>query len=349
MNMHMPPTWMAPFLFVPGILWEAVLRIRNRLFESGMLTVHALPRPVISIGNMTLGGSGKTPLATHVARLVAQNAGTPVLLSRGYGRHSRRSCNIVPPDVPIALPACELGDEPALVRRSVPGVWLGIAADRFEAGIQIAARVSDAVFILDDGFQHRRLRRDLDLLVVDSTQPLESNLVFPRGSLREPVGELRRCHAVIINGGDGMDESPGGTIARIHPSARLFHCRQRIETTVPYPEWLAKRPAPGCCTGPVFLVAAIGNPLRFVRDVTVLGLEIRGSRFYRDHHTPRTEDWLACWGEARSSGARCLLTTEKDAIKIRKDPGVPLTVAVQSTRISENAAFEEMIRRAATA
>jgi tetraacyldisaccharide 4'-kinase len=348
MNMYMPPRWMAPLLFIPGILWEAVLRARNRLFESEALTVHALPRPVISIGNMTLGGSGKTPLAIYVARLVSQNAGTPVLLSRGYGRRSRLSCDIVPPDMPIVLPAHELGDEPTLVRRNIPGVWLGIAANRFEAGIQIAARVSDAVFILDDGFQHRRLRRNLDLVVVDSTQALEANLTFPRGSLREPIGGLRRCHAVIINDG-GDAGSLDKAIERIHPSAKVFHCQQRIETIVPYPEWLVAGPTPGYGPVPVFLVAAIGNPFRFRRDVAALGLEIRGARFYRDHFTPRPEDWLACWEEARSSGAQCLLTTEKDAVKIRSDPGMPLMVAVQATRVSEDAAFQAMIRCAATA
>ena len=349
MNMYMPPRWMAPFLFIPGIMWEATLRARNRLFESGTLTARTLPRPVISIGNLTLGGSGKTPLAIYVARLLTQMAATPVLLSRGYGRRSDQRCDIVPPEMLIALPGHELGDEPALVRRGVPGVWLGIAANRFEAGVEIAAKVPDAVFILDDGFQHRKLRRDLDLLVVDSTQPLETNRVFPRGSLREPIAELRRCHAVIINGTNGKAGSLEEIIERIHPLARVFRCQQRIETIVAYPEWLGARPDSGFDPAPVFLVAAIGNPLRFRRDVTALGIEVRGSRFYRDHFTPRPDDWRDCWGEARSSRAQWLLTTEKDAVKIRMDPGVPLMVAVQSTRMSESDAFHEMIRRAATA
>ena len=348
MNMYKPPSWIVPLLFVPGVIWETLLRTRNYLYESGALTVRRLPRPVISIGNITLGGSGKTPLAIHVARLLAQSAATPVLLSRGYGRRARRRCDIVRPDSPVVLPGYDLGDEPALVRRSVPEAWLGVSADRFEAGVQIAAKVANSVFILDDGFQHRKLRRDLDLLVLDSTQALGGNRIFPRGSLREPVEEVRRCHAVLINGtGSGarlLDEAFG----RIHPLARVFHCEQRIETLVPYPEWLSGNPAQGSVTAPVFLVAAIGNPYRLKRDVTALGLEICGSRFYRDHFAPGTAEWRTCWEKARSSGARCLLTTEKDAVKIRMDPGVPLVVAVQSTRISESDAFREMILSAAT-
>jgi tetraacyldisaccharide-1-P 4'-kinase len=99
----------------------------------------------------------------------------------------------------------------------------------------------------------------------------------------------------------------------------------------------------------VFLVAAIGSPHRFERDVAALGLEIRGSRFYKDHFAPDADEWRACWLEARSAGARCLLTTEKDAVKIRMDPGVPLIVAVQSTHIFESDAFREMILSTARA
>ncbi len=347
--MYMPPRWISPLLFVPGVIWEAALRARNSLFESGTLTARTLPRPVISIGNLTLGGAGKTPLAIYVARLLVQIAATPVLLSRGYARHSGHRCSIVPPDLPIALPARELGDEPALVRRSVPEAWLGISADRYEAGGHIAQKVPGAVFILDDGFQHRKLRRDLDLLIVDSTQLLEKNRIFPRGSLREPIEGMRRCHAVLINGAGGTTEASLEEIVRgIHPRATVFHCRQRIETVLPYAEWLGTSPAPVSAPTPAFLVAAIGNPHRFERDVAALAIEIRGSRFYRDHFAPRIDDWRACWAEARATGAQCLLTTEKDAIKIPGNPGVPLMVAVQSTHVSETDAFREMIRHAAT-
>ena len=349
MTMYMPPRWMAPLLFVPGMLWEATLHARNHFYGSGLLPVRTLPRPVISIGNMTLGGTGKTPLVIHVARLLEQIAATPVLLSRGYGRRSRRCCVVVPPEMAVGSPGNELGDEPALVRRSVPGMWLGIAANRFEAGVQVAARLPDAVFILDDGFQHRKLRRNLDLLVVDATQPLETNHIFPRGSLREPIQGLRRCHAVIINGVNSEVTPLEKVIERIHPTARVFHCQQRIESMVPYPEWLAARPPSSQGYVRVFLVAAIGNPLRFRRDVADVGLDIRGTRFFRDHFTPSPDEWRTCWDRARASGAQCLLTTEKDAVKIFRDPGVPLLVATQSTRISERDAFQELIRRTVTA
>jgi tetraacyldisaccharide 4'-kinase len=344
--MYKPPTWIDPLLFLPGTMWETVLRTRNRLFDSGALAARSLPRPVISVGNMTLGGSGKTPLTIYIARLLAQTASTPVVLTRGYGRRPRNRCDIVPPDSSVALSWLEMGDEPALVRRNVPGVWLGVSADRHEAGIRIAARVPGAVFILDDGFQHRRLRRDLDLLIVDGTQPLETNRVFPRGSLREPIEGIRRSHAVLINGITVPALSE--TIERLHPLVRIFHCQQGIDSIVPYPEWAAMRSAAGSGPSPVFLAAAVGNPHRFQRDVTALGIPVCGSRFYRDHFAPGVDGWRSCWKEARSSGAEVLLTTEKDAVKIPADPGVPLMVAVQSTRIVESDAFREMILRAAT-
>jgi tetraacyldisaccharide 4'-kinase len=348
MIMYTPPKWMDSLLLVPGLLWEAAVRSRNRSYDSGRLPVRSLPRPVISIGNITLGGSGKTPLVIHVARLLEQMGVTPVLLSRGYGRSSNRRCEVVTPEAPVRAPGQELGDEPALVRRSVPGVWLGIAADRFEAGTRIAARLPDAAFILDDGFQHRKLRRNLDLLMVDASQPLETNRIFPRGSLREPIAGLRRSHAVIINGADGDASRLEKVVTRIHPAGKVYFCRQRIERILPYQDWAASRPAAGYADIPVYLIAAIGNPARFRRDVAALGLEIRGSYFYRDHFTPDLNDWRVRWKEARAAGARCMLTTEKDAVKILEDPGVPLLVAVQSTGISDSGSFLEMIRRTVT-
>jgi len=334
-------------LFLPGLLYEGVIRGRNRLYDAGLLRQPRLPNPVISIGNLTVGGTGKTPLVAHIARTVSRIGGEPALLSRGYGRAAREPVILAPGD--RCRPAMKLlGDEPALVRRHVPEIWLGISNDRHAVGLRISQRAARLVFILDDGFQHRRLQRDLDVVVIDRSQPLEHNRLMPGGTLREPLTGLRRADLLVINGShqDPGDDPIQALLQRIKPEATVFHCTQLIERLVSFADWLEKGPGCNPCADipPVFLVAAIGNPERFRRDVLSCGIGIKGARFYRDHFSLRPHDWSFCAEEARTCGAGALLTTEKDAIKLARVLDFPLLVAVQATRLAEQVELERIIR-----
>ncbi len=344
--MYAPPKSAMPFLFILGVLWESVVRARNSLYDRRILPLRRLNSPVISIGNLTLGGTGKTPLVIHLAQLVSRLGRTPVFLSRGYRRRHSSAMLILPPGAD-APPAVVLGDEPALVRTHVPGIWLAISADRFRAGRSIERVLSDAVAILDDGFQHRRLKRDLDIVLIDPTQPFTANRIFPCGSLREPLDALRRCHAVMINGdpGEAGAVEIRRHIARLRPGGKVFHCIQQIRSLAPLRERTSGGVDGASAGDPVFLVAAVGNPVRFCRDVEKLQLEVRGCRFFRDHHTLSPADWKSCCLEARSRDARYILTTGKDAIKLDHEPDFPLFVAVQSTHIVETGPFEDLVRR----
>jgi hypothetical protein len=200
------------------------------------------------------------------------------------------------------------------------------------------------VFILDDGFQQRKLRRDLDLLVVDATQPLETNHIFPRGSLREPIQELRRCHAVIINGVNSevtplekvIDESSDGEgIHCQHGSNQWSRIRNGLQQgCLPVSMSAYSR---GCHRQPAQIQTRRG--CRRPRHP--------GNAVFQIHFSParRVAHLL---GQGARLRAQCLLTTEAD-VKIFRDPGVPLLVASQSTRISERDAFQELIRRTVTA
>jgi tetraacyldisaccharide 4'-kinase len=345
--MNCPPL-LAPIFGAAGVMFGGIVRLRNRLYDASILPQRRLPAPVVSVGNLTVGGSGKTPLVIHLAQTVARLAANPVLLSRGYGR-TIKADTILEPFKEIASPERYLGDEPALVRRRLPQLWLGISRNRHALGLAICSRCSHPVFIVDDGFQHRRLHRDLDILVVDRSQPLQANRLLPLGTLREPLQGVRRADIVIING--EIAESPQDPLERwlranIKEGAEIFHCAQEIEGLVPFGAWSKGigEPVPIKQTGPVFLVAAIGNPHRFQRDVLALGLDIKGTKFYRDHFDPNPGCWQACIEQARAAGASCIITTEKDAVKLDRALEYPLLVAVQSTRLREQADLQERLQ-----
>lgn len=331
---------------IGGLVFQGLVQLRNRLYDLSLLPQMRLPHPVISIGNLTVGGSGKTPFVIHVARTISRMGPVPALLSRGY-RRAGKTPIIVTPGEPIPFPTDTLGDEPALVRRHEGYIWLGIWRKRYTAGLQISRCAQRLCFLLDDGFQHRHLIRDMDLVVIDRTQPLEENRMLPAGSLREPVAGLRRADLVVINGrykGDGADPIEL-FVHRINPCLSVFHCHQRIERLVRFSEWQSQGPECESRSHPpsAFLVAAIGNPDRFQKDIEELGITIVGTRFFRDHFRLRQSDWADCMGEARARGAASVITTEKDAVKLTGDPDEHLLVAVQTTHLEEQDEFERKL------
>lgn len=341
------PKALAHALYVPGLIFEALVRVRNALYSARTLSIRRLPAPVISIGNLTMGGAGKTPLVICLGRMLADMGYVPAVLTRGYRRAQPRESWVVPPGKTVPSPHLVLGDEPALIRRHLSSAWMGVSKDRYAAGMEIARKASGIVFVLDDGFQHRALHRDLDIVIIDPLQPLIANRVFPAGTLREPLSALSRCDVVMISG----DPNTGETDAvakkiRSIVNARLFYCRQKIRQLLPFQHWRAGEGAfdGDKEAGPAFLVSAIGNPERFRRDVMQTGIEVRGARFFPDHHRLTREDWRACSLEAGKSGASAIIVTEKDAVKIDDPPDTPLYVAVQSVEIPDGRKLENLLR-----
>lgn len=344
---RIPPA-LASLLCVPGLLYESLVRTRNGLYAAGVLPQRHLPGPVLSVGNITMGGSGKTPLVLYIAQVLTQRGFQPAILTRGYKRAQGQETRILAPGEGVSSSAGVLGDEPALMRRHFSSAWMGISKNRFRAGSIISQKLRPAVFILDDGFQHRKLYRDLDIVILDQSQALQSNRVFPRGTLREPLSGLHRCNAIVLNGtGDGDTGEPiAEEIARYHPKISIFYCSQTIESVVPLARWNmmdfraeVSRPLSA------YLVAALGNPRRFERDVRRLGIDVRGIKFFPDHYWPAPGDWRACAEDARSKHAEAIITTEKDAVKISQPPDFPVMVSIQSTGMSDARAFEAMLLR----
>jgi tetraacyldisaccharide 4'-kinase len=347
--MHKISTALAPLVYIPGLTFEAVVRLRNRLYASSLLTQHRLPAPVISVGNITMGGTGKTPLVIYLAQTLLGFGFTPAILSRGYGRHAPNESHILPPGQLVPNPALTWGDEPALMRRHVPEAWLGISKNRFQAGQEIAKQTQRPVFILDDGFQHRSLCRDLDIVVVDRSRPLKTNSIFPIGTLREPLSELRRCQMILINGADGpMQADPvAAEIHAFHEKAPIFYCAQSIRALIPFSSWkegLMNYETPARIQA-AYLAAAVGNPERFSQDVRQLGIEVRGTRFFTDHYWLKPKDWQACADAARSKSVDAIIITEKDAIKVSQPPDFPLQVAIQATEVFNKNSLELILKK----
>jgi tetraacyldisaccharide 4'-kinase len=318
---------------------------------------------VISVGNITLGGTGKTPLVLYIAQMLTKLGFAAAILTRGYGRKRSAETHTLAPGQTIPDPASVLGDEPAWIRRNHPACWMGVSKDRFRAGEILAPQAPRMVCILDDGFQHRALSRDLDIVVLDGSRSLRSDRVFPRGTLREPLSGLRRCDVIVVNGSADSPESACliEEIRHLQARARIFFCRQCIGTLLPFPIWEKMNAGAAAGEGgsrdreqpaavkarsalPAYLATGIGNPQRFQRDILQFGIDVRGTRFFPDHRRLNRRDWEACIGEARRIGAEMLVTTEKDAVKIVEPPDFPLLVAMQTTDMPDREAFELVLK-----
>jgi tetraacyldisaccharide 4'-kinase len=344
--MYKVPSGLAPIFFIPGLAFEALVRLRNGAYSSNRLPRRKLDSPVISIGNITMGGTGKTPLAIHIAQMLLKMECTPAILSRGYGRLSSRM-QVIPPGLEMKNSASMLGDEPALIRRRVPGAWMGISKNRFAAGRLIERQKNGVAFILDDGFQHRKLCRDLDIVTIDRSQPLESNRIFPRGTLREPISALRRCHIIAINSVQNGGGSFESVMKKLGIQAKFLKCEQQISEIIPFADW--QKSCGDAITGlnvkKAYAVAALGNPSRFLNDLERNGIEIRGKSLYPDHRELSRNDWIFCCERAREKAAEAIIITEKDAIKVMHPPDFPLLVAVQTTKISEPEFLEDALKK----
>jgi tetraacyldisaccharide 4'-kinase len=286
---------------------------RNAAYDRGLARIVTAPVPVISIGNLTLGGTGKTPLVAWTARMLLARGLHPAIVSRGY-----------------AAPPGERSDEAAELARLLPGVPHVANRDRPAAAREAAAAGAEVV-VLDDGFQHRRLARNLDIVAVDATDPFGCGHLFPRGLLREPLAGIARSQALVLTRATTVSASRRAEIR----AALDRGCRGRLP-----PVWAEAGHRPvmlrrhtgatepldrlrGCR---VFAFAGIGNPAAFRAALRGLGAELVGFRPLPDHHAYTAADIDSLARAARAERAELAVVTLKDLVKVRRDDldGVPL-------------------------
>jgi tetraacyldisaccharide 4'-kinase len=282
----------------------------------------------VSVGNLSVGGTGKTPVVERLARML-RDFGLPVsILSRGYGGSFRGDALVVSDGLSVLAGAAEAGDEPVMLAHALPGVVVAVGPRRDAVGRAVESRFGPRVHVLDDGFQHLRLHRDLDLLCLDATSP--GGRPIPAGRLREWPVAAERADIVLWTG-----EAPSGAGPCPGPTFRVGRRIEGFFTRDGRPHAAPRRP---------FLLAGIARPERFEADVRSLATELAGSLFFRDHHAFRPAELARAQERARAAGADALVTTAKDEVRLPEgafDP--PLLLLRISAEIQDEARLLEAV------
>jgi tetraacyldisaccharide 4'-kinase len=297
----LPEFVLAPF----SLIYGAVTHLRTRAYRKGILRPRRLDGTVISVGNVTVGGTGKTPTVLWIADRLASEGKSVGILTRGYRSQpseSRRGTD--------ATPNASTSDEVCMLQsRLGERVAVGVGPDRYANGKQLAKRGVNW-FVLDDGFQHLQLARDVDIVLIDATNPFGGGRLLPAGRLREPSSALARADIVVIT---RSNRAPAVEAAvRRETDASIYYARTKLEEIRSFTDGQLAGNVASSALGALFAFCAIGNPQAFVADLRAWGIEIAGRKFFPDHHRFTDEDDEEILREAKATGAAGLICTEKD-------------------------------------
>jgi len=300
--------WLKLLLAPFALMYGSVLRVRRLLYQFGIVRVHRLPCPVISIGNITVGGTGKTPATILVAQELQQRGYRVAVLSRGYGGSLEGQVAVVSDGQQLLLSPEQCGDEPCLLAGRLPGLVVVIGADRFKAGLLALEQLKPDIMLLDDGFQHIRLHRDLNILLLDASRPFGNGWTLPLGLLREPVAALKRADMVIFT-----RCAPFQPV----PDPGLPWCRADHGLSGFYLQATGEPVAPGMLQqGRVVAFAGIADPAAFFNSLQALGIAPVVTCPLQDHEPYRPERLKQLDRLVADADADWLITTEKDAVKL---------------------------------
>lgn len=328
-------------------LYGRVQEARARLYASGRLASHRLAHPVISVGNITFGGTGKTPFVEWLARRFRFEGHRPAILSRGYGRRSRGVVVVSEGDGPKVKPETG-GDEPVALARRLPGVIVVVGERRVEAA-RVADRLGANLYLLDDGYQHLAVRRDANLLLLDARDPFGSGQLPPGGRLREPLSALARADAFVFTRVRAGEPSAAArrTLAAIRPEAPVFTARI-------HPEGLRDEsgsPAPveAVRSRRLLAVCGVAGPAGFAASLAALDLVPEETLVFRDHHRYGERDLNRIYRAAEKTGCTWVVTTEKDAVKLWGRLVIPVVAVELGVEILEPGFFPFLAARVSTA
>ncbi len=298
-------------------MYGLAMKARSALYARGLLTQHFLPCRVISIGNLTVGGTGKTPVVIALASALRARGRKVGVVSRGYKRRSADTIVEVSDGQSIPGNPSDAGDEPFLIAQRCPGVPVAVGADRPSAGRHLIERHHIDTLIMDDGYQHLALRRDTNILVLDAGAPFGNGYLLPRGRLREPLSAMARATAVLVT-----RASQGGRLDEIKARVRAAASAVPVWVTDFAPSAVMRvggtvAVEPSVLKGEqVLAVSGIGYPESFRQLLVTAGATVAKHCVFPDHHAYSREDVQRVRQAAERAGAGRIVTTEKDAVKL---------------------------------
>jgi len=313
-------------------------------YRYGLLKTRRLNRPVISVGNLTVGGTGKTPLVMHIAERLLERGWTPSILTRGY-RRTVGGMVTIPPQANRRANALEIGDEVALLAAALPKVPIVVSGNRYRAGRMAEERFTVDVHLLDDGFQHWALHRNSAVVTIDVSREFSRGTLLPAGRFREPPSALGRADLIVLTRTELADVTKHREmVTRFNPLAGIFESTISLrgwfeaETGAPVPQnEISGRRALAFC--------GIGNPTGFFKNLQNWGITTTRETTYRDHHRYGLGDLHRLARSARAAGAEVMLTTEKDFANFPAEwkLDIPVMVCVARLEIRDPEAFDEAL------
>lgn len=326
-------------------LYRAAIALRNFCYDHNILKSAKLPASVISIGNLSMGGTGKTPLAIFLANALRDQGWKTAIVARGY-RREKSGLVVVSDGKQILADITEAGDEPLLMAQACDGVPVIVDRQKLNAARAAVARFAPDIILVDDGFQHRQLHRDVDIVMLDATTSLSNAWSSSGIMMREPGSALRRADFIIINEsrqGDGLPPQPLFEQSRRYTGAAIFSGKLQATSwqELPLNKPGETLPLNFVKDQPVLLVSGIARPERFRRLVEAHGAHVQGELTFGDHHRYDERDVRLMTTAFKTCGARYVLTTAKDAVKLAtlRAAGMVLPIFRLETMFEVEAAF----------
>jgi tetraacyldisaccharide 4'-kinase len=285
--------------------------LRRTLYARGLLRTKKLPAPVISVGNLTVGGTGKTPVVACLAGLWRDRGQRVAILSRGYGGRAQGVTRLSDGNRLYHQPP-EVGEEPYWLARALPGVAIYTGACRYAAGLAAWKELKPDLFLLDDGFQHFQLYRDLDLVLLDAAAPFSNGYLLPRGPLREPLSALSVAQVLILTRYDPeLHQTSLKALCETFPATTIFTTTISPVRVTSYPFGHAEVPE-AIRHRALMAFAGLARPEVFVHTLQELGVDLKGFQAFPDHHAYTPQELHKLIEVAQALGAGALITTEKD-------------------------------------
>lgn len=338
------------FLFLLGKLYGRVMDVRNRLYDRGTFRSHDLGARTISVGNLTAGGTGKTPLVALIAKLLLDEGETVCILTRGYGRVNPKSRVLVSDGKTILVDAATGGDEPLELAMKLDGKAIIVAdPDRVAAAKWARDNFPITTFILDDGFQHRRAKRDLDIVCIDATSPCGNGRILPAGTLRESFKGLNRADVIVITRSELAYDLNAlkDRLRRHNPDAPIVDCSTGLRGFSALDDFFAGH-SHGIRSesSPERFLAftGIGNPDSFFQNLERWNVNVVGTKAFADHQRYDNETMKEIEKQSAKAQAKLLITTSKDAVKLSGlITPLPCFVALTKTVIDDEKDFRGLI------